>query len=333
MKAGVDYYLAKMLHDKDVESIIIEVDGKNEFNKTGDVYSVKINYANLELLKNQLAIINNNSKIEKSRLVDNFFGEHFPKFFEKSSVSPQRRAKRMIDNLDRDIIEHLEKKQIDILLDFFEQLLALKYAKKSAQKKQLLRAAKIKVDEVAINSIIDEFEELLSEDPSEKIWGKFLKRNLFLVNSKYVNAISQLNVVLGSQRPVDFGLVDWQGYLDIFEIKKPSTPLLDNSIDRGNYVWSKDATRALVQAEKYLYNAERKAAILTEDVKRQKGIKVEVIRPRALLIIGTNDQLDNSQKREDFRILRHSLKNIEIILYDELLIGIKNQKSKIFAAI
>jgi len=56
-----------------------------------------------------------------------------------------------------------------------------------------------------------------------------------------------------------------------------------------------------------------------------------VIRPRAVLIIGHSRQLDTPEKMTDFRVLRMSLKNVEIVTYDELLQRLKNQMSKIYA--
>ena len=126
-------------------------------------------------------------------------------------------------------------------------------------------------------------------------------------------------------------MVDSQGYLDIFEIKKPTTNLLAKSKDRGNYYWSTNAVKALAQAEKYLYNTERKASQLKEDISREKNINVEVIKPRVFVIMGNKSQLDHKDKKADFQILRRSLKNIEVILYDELLERIENQKSKIYS--
>jgi len=46
--------------------------------------------------------------------------------------------------------------------------------------------------------------------------------------------------------------------------------------------------------------------------------------------MGMSDQLDNDAKKEDFRVLRTSLRNIELILYDELLQSLKNQRDKLF---
>jgi len=86
----------------------------------------------------------------------------------------------------------------------------------------------------------------------------------------------------------------------------------------------------LAQAEKYRYNAERKSSDLAEGIKREKGLIVDIIRPRALLLIGHRSQLTDDNMKEDFRVLRQSLKNIEVILYDELLERLKLQKDKIY---
>ena len=236
---------------------------------------------------------------------------------------------RAIRNLDESIIEHLKPGDVEKFLDFIEKLLTVKYSS-AASRRKLFSAAKVKVDEVALKETIQAFEAKLENDESEHKWGEFLQKHLFLIDSKYVSVIGQLNVVLGGERTVDFGLVDSQGYLDLFEIKKPTTKLLATNPDRGNYYWSSDAVKAITQAEKYLYNAERKAPSLAEDIAREKNISVSVIRPRAVLIIGYSNQLDTLDKETDFRVLRMSLKNVEVVTYNELLQRLKNQMSKIY---
>ena len=174
------------------------------------------------------------------------------------------------------------------------------------------------------------FQKNLEDGISENLWGKYLKKNLFLLDSKYVKILPELNVILRGSRNVDFGMIDTKGYLDIFEIKKPDTPILAADTDRGNYYWHTSTVKAIVQAEKYLFNAERKASNLAEDISREERISVKVVKPRAILITGHSDQLDSDEKRDDFKVLRQSLKNIDIILYDELLEGLENQKNKYY---
>ncbi len=329
IKQGVVYYLNKMLSDKNIERLIISTDSDNQFKKNDNSYIVTINYNSFKRLKNNIAAINNESKFEKSRFVDEFFHDLFPQRYSKVEVSSRRRATRVMKNLDENIVEHLEKTDVEKLLDFFEILLSTKYSS-AVHKRRLFKSAKIKVDDVALTEIILKFEKMLSDDPPESNWGEFLRKNLFLIDAKYVDALPQLNLMLGTTRKMDFGLIDSQGYLDIFEIKKPSTLLLASKTDRGNYYWSTDAIKAIVQAEKYLFNAERKASGLKEDLEREKHIEVELIKPRAFVIMGSSDQLTDKNKMNDFRVLQRSLKNIEIFLYDDLLQRLKNQKNKIY---
>jgi hypothetical protein len=46
--------------------------------------------------------------------------------------------------------------------------------------------------------------------------------------------------------------------------------------------------------------------------------------------MGSRDQLTDQAMDEDFRVLRQSLKNIEIVLYDELLERLRNQRTKLY---
>jgi len=325
IKAGVFYYLNSRLNEKKAKEITVSKDGDNFFKKN----RVQLNYRTFQNLKDKLSAINNESKIDKSLMTADFFHEVFPGKFAKPILNYSQKVQKLVGNVDENVIKYLKTDDVAKLIEFFEQLIKRKY-KASQHKRKLLNSAKIKVDNIAIDQVIKEFEELLKSGGSESDWGEYLKKNLFLIDSKYVQVISELNVILARCRKVDFGLVDVQGYLDIFEIKKPSTALLAKNQDRGNYYWSSEATKTIVQAEKYLYNAERKASVLKDDIKREIGFDVEVIRPRAIIIMGTMKQLDNTKKKEDFRVLRMSLKNLEIILYDELLERIKIQKKKIF---
>jgi hypothetical protein len=232
-------------------------------------------------------------------------------------------------NLDRSIIEHLSQDDVKEFMAFFEAFLAGKY-KSQARKHELLSVAKLGVDDIATKDIVTAFEKMLTQDPPESKWRDFLKKNLFLLDSKYIDVLPELSVVLATARKADFGLVDSQGYLDVFEIKRPGTPLLAKSLDRGNYYWSSDAVKAIMQAEKYLVNAESKAAVLAKDIWRERDVSVKVIRPRAVVVMGESSQLDNNAKHEDFRVLRMSLKNVEVLLYDELLARLKHQASKVY---
>lgn len=323
------YYLSKKLGEKEVTEFIISRTQNTRTRKVRSGLKVVFSYADFSAIKDQLTAISNEAKRERSLCVEEFFYRSFPSRYSKTTASSRNRAAKAIHNLNPDIVEHLSPDDVSAVLNFMEALLTTKY-RSEIHKRKLFNAAKIKIDDLAIADVITLFEEMMESDPSESKWGAFLKRNLFLIDSKYVHALPELNVVLANYRKVDFGLVDVQGYLDIFEIKKPSTKLLSNTTDRGNHFWSTDAIKAIVQVEKYLFNAERKAVSLAEDIDIQRKTKVEVIKPRAFVVLGRSDQLDDDNKRRDFRILRMSLKNVELVLYDELLERIKNQKGKVY---
>lgn len=330
IKGGLAYYLDKKFKAQKILSIEISKDKKSELIKQGKVNRLVLNYQQFALICKGVSSIIYESKVEKSNYIDDSFYSIFPKKFQSRCESWRNNARKVITNLDTRIIPHIKNEESEVLINFFESFIEKRYKSDDAKRK-LFRFAKIKIDDIAINQIITEFKELLQKNAPEAKWGVHLKRNLFLIDSKYIKVIPEINVMLAGARKVDFGLVDTQGYMDIFEIKKPSTPLLAKSQDRGNYYWSTDAIKALVQAEKYLHNAERKAPTLVEDIKREKDITVEVIKPRAFVILGDRKQLDSKSKKEDFQILRRSLKNIEVILYDELLERIENQKNRIYS--
>ncbi len=328
IKSGLMYYLNKKLTEQNVAVFIISrLDRSRTRSIRGDRKLV-LNYSDFSNLKKNITDISNEAKLSRSSFVNEFFYKLFPNLYKKAKSTSKKRAIKAIRNLQSDIIDDLTKQDIASFLDFFEVLLKTKY-KSEISKRKLFNSAKIKIDNIAIQDIIKGFQEMIKLDPPESKWGTFLKQNLFLIDSKYIHFLSELNVVLASTRKADFGLIDAQGYLDIFEIKKPSTTLISKKQDRGNYYWSQDAIKAITQAEKYLHHAEKKASDLAEDIRSQRGYKVKIIKPRAYVIIGNSVELNNQNKKDDFRILRMSLKNVEIILYDELLERIKNQKNEL----
>lgn len=332
-KQGLNYYLNKKFENLNVNSFIISRDKDNSLRKLPKKksYNIVLNYNSFSKLTTGLTHISSEAKTERSTYVDELFHEVYPKVYKKvPKTSAKGRARRFVRNIDSSIISELSPQDIEKLVEFFSVLITKRYTS-SKSRLELLEAAKIKVDQIAINDVISRFKQLLKEDPSEAKWGEFLQKNLFLVESKYVAVIPELNVMLASQRKVDFGLVDAYDYLDIFEIKKPSTKLLSAKTDRGNYYWHSETNKAIVQAEKYLFNASRKASALKEDIKRERKIDVDIIKPKAVVIIGSSDQLKNASMREDFKILRDSLKNVEIVLYDELLTRLSNQLTKIYS--
>lgn len=78
-------------------------------------------------------------------------------------------------------------------------------------------------------------------------------------------------------------------------------------------------SKAIAQVENYAYQSQRHADALTNDIRKAKGIEVNIVRPRGYIIAGRRTQLQSEKMADDFRVLCDSLKNVDIILYDDLL--------------
>ncbi len=229
-KAGLSYYFNKKFQGKKVNIFRVVKDANSTLRTYGGKLTFVLGYDGLMKLKDRLTELSNESKRERSLTVDEFFHQEFPSKFSAAELPGRQRAARAIRNLDPSIIEYLEANDVEKCLDFMESLLSGKYSS-AARRRKLFGAAKLKVDEVALKETIETYEKKLIADEPEHKWGEFLQKHLYLIDSKYISVISELNVVLGGQRKVDFGLVDSQGYLDLFEIKKPVTKLLSANMD------------------------------------------------------------------------------------------------------
>lgn len=73
---------------------------------------------------------------------------------------------------------------------------------------------------------------------------------------------------------------------------------------------------------------QRNADSFRNDIKDHKGIDVSIIRPRGYIIVGKRSMLTSKKMKDDFRILCESLKNVDIILYDDLLASLESLSAK-----
>src|SRR5439155_26421336 len=85
-----------------------------------------------------------------------------------------------------------------------------------------------------------------------------------------------------------------------------------------------EAVKAISLCDNYVHSLRCNAPAFREEIKELKGVDIKVVRPRGVVIAGTSYQLTNDNMRDDFRLLAGSLKNTDIILYDELLQNLEN---------
>ena len=327
--SGVQYYLNVAFKDKNINKFTISKEDKKDYRKVKEGYNVTIPYTEFAKYKKEMVRIDSERTANRKNATKHFLATLFPKYFQVEEESINRKKNQFLSGLDINIIPKLSKEELAQLQDFVFCILDNKYVDVS-KKMSLISQYKESVDTLVVDEAIKGYEENIKKYANENEWGKYIKQYLFLLETKYVKVIPELNLTTCTWRKVDFAYVDYQGYIDLFEIKKPTTPLLCKNTDRGNYYWHADTVKAIIQAEKYLFASERKAAILSEDIKRENNENVTVVKPKAYLVIGSSSQLVNDNMKNDFRILRDSLKNVEIILYDELLERFKNLKNRTF---
>jgi len=332
-KSGFLYFLNARFGDKKTYYIEIAKDKINLFRKDGKKgYKLILNYDFVEDTIKKLSTISYEASRYRGEIFNICLSAQFPKHFPAKQIMKEvgrGQARRIVKNLDENAIEYFTNNEAQDFVDYFIKLIG-----KRKHKQKFFNLAKIKVDEIALGKVVNKFEQLIDSNVTESELSEFLIENLFVIDSKYTAAVPEINLVLGGQRRVDFGLIDSQGFMDIFEIKRANTKLLAQNSDHGNFYWHVQAVKAITQIEKYLFNAESKKDSLISDLKRERETEIpenlKLIRPRAVLIMGHSDQLNSTNKKEDFKILRQSLKNIEVIPYDELLQRMKNQQNKIF---
>lgn len=130
-------------------------------------------------------------------------------------------------------------------------------------------------------------------------------------------------------------LVDIYGYIDFYELKKSSTPLIQYDSSHKTWYWTKDVSMVIAQATDYLQKSKENAISYTKAIKEEteteseEGIDVNIINPRVIIVAGSTKELNTTKKLNHFKNLRESLKDIEFVLYDELLERLKNLLDKI----
>ena len=105
--------------------------------------------------------------------------------------------------------------------------------------------------------------------------------------------------------------------ISIIEIKKPTTKLIGKEYRNGIYAPSDELSGAILQIKtqkdtllKNYHNSKVNSF--------EEGIDFDAYDPKAYLIIGNSDKL-NSKEIKSFELYRNSLKDIEIITFNELI--------------
>lgn len=283
----------------------------------------------------RLGRINEDNNNELREAVASFLSTKFPKHIKVAPATFDEYQGGEIAVLLRrhKVAQKLNEEDLQGLKGFFPKIFetSLKGKKKGVrvQRDALIRNTKSVTDRIFLDDVIKEFESNLAKKTlKEEEWQKFLKEKVFRFMSSYVATIDKQNVSLDVSYP-DFVLVDVYGFIDVFEIKRHDIQLLAFDDSHDNYYWKSDIAQAISQIENYIDAVIHNADNYIRSVKRKKKIDVRVVRPRGYIIAGTSKQFRNEKESEDFRKLGAALKNIDFILYDELLEKLKNIRSQL----
>lgn len=146
---------------------------------------------------------------------------------------------------------------------------------------------------------------------------RFLKENIWMFGNDYCYIVE--NGKINAQNILDLVPKDFESYIDIIEVKLPKEKLFNYDTSHNNYYSSSDLTKAIAQTQNYIFELENK----TEDEEYQKSNECKIVRPKGIILFGSEQELIEEQKKY-LRILNSSFHNIQIITYQQLLEKAKN---------
>lgn len=167
---------------------------------------------------------------------------------------------------------------------------------------------------------LEEFEILLNQNVSESVWQKWFECNSWILGSEFVQVLEDRRI--DTSNIADYLVKAYDGFLDVIEIKRPSSdlPFWSNTKDHDNYIPSQSLVKAISQSQKYIYEVERESNS-AKFINRCDGILA--VKPRCILIYGRINDWNKSQ-REALRLLNASYNNLTILTYDQVLLKAKN---------
>lgn len=252
----------------------------------------------------------------KMDLIRRSFAILYPSYF-RSNTTVVYVPGTLAPMLAKEILPRLSSEDRDALVKFLPDFIA----SESHSSVNLLKA------ETQIESLKDlaaDFKKAIDNTHAESWWQTYIKKNILIIQQGYIKAIEKMNVSIGKTKFPDFSLVTHDNYLDILEIKKPTSALMKLDDSRGNYYWDTEMAKAIIQVENYISNVSKYADPVRSYLQDEHKISLQVLRPRGIILAGDTRKFTTQKEKDDFRLLCHALKNITIVTYDELFTRLIN---------
>ena len=247
--------------------------------------------------------------------VKNLLHQKAPSIFPEEPKALNLSKKVFMDNLREGIKKNMTAEDVKKLGEFYLEV-STKFVRKDIKEK-LLIDLQDKTKIIALENLMKEYKDLLDEEPAETKWQKFFEKYITILDSRYIKVLDKNNISTYTTKKPDLILLDLYNFIDLYELKKTNTNLLEYDSSHKNYYWHKDIAMVIAQAEKYVRKMTENSSTLIREIKEDSGLVVDIIKPKAIIVAGHSKYLDNDNKINDFKLLRESLKDITFILYDE----------------
>ncbi len=252
----------------------------------------------------------------KNDIIKSQFAIVYPGYFD-SNAAPVYVPGKISKILKKEIIPRLSSEDRQSVLDFLPDFI-------SSESLSSVNLLKAETEIQSLRELTKDFDRAIKNTHAESWWQKYIRKNILIIQQGYIKAIEKMNVSVGNVKFPDFSLVTHDNYLDIFEIKKPTTNLIKLDSSRGNYFWDIEMSKAITQVENYIENVSKHADAVRSFLKDEHNIDLKVLKPRGIILAGNTQIFQTQKEKDDFRLLSQGLKNISIVTYDELLVRLEN---------
>ncbi len=277
------------------------------------IYRVRTSAKTIQKMYSQSYERNKDVKID---IIKKTFSVLYPDKF-KYDHATKYKSGSLASILKEDITNDLSSEDKDALNKFLPNYIA----KESLSTVNILKAAtQIK----SLKEIAQELKAEIAGTRSESWWQSYIHKNILIIQQGYIHAIEKINVGIGNTKFPDYSLITHDGFLDILEIKKPSTDLLKEDKSRNNFYWDSEVSKAISQVENYIENVSKYQDNIRTYIKDVIGIEQKVLRPRGIILAGDSSKFTTQKQKDDFRLLSLSAKNISFVTYDELVTRLEN---------
>lgn len=289
---------------------------------TKDTDEIKTEYG-ITRVRTSLALIKrmhgehwDRTKDIKNDIVKKHLAKNFPNEFTTTAASTYVPG-TIANMIDANTLARLSSADKETLNNFLPDFIA-------SESVGTVNKLKATTQITTLKELSKNLEEEITREHPESWWQEYIKSNILLIQQGYIKALNKLNISIGTMKFPDFTLVTHDNYLDILEIKKPTTTIIKLDNSRKNYYFDTEISKAISQTENYINNVNTHANDIRSYLKDHEHLDIKAIRPRGIILVGDTRTFTTQKEKDDYRLLSHGIKNINILTYDELLTRLQN---------